>query len=174
MIETHPFGVFVPAKTKYLLLGSFTTKEAYDASKVYEWFYSNGRNQFWPIMEAVYGKEIKTRTEMQQLFVNLNMASADIIYQCERKKTSNLDINLTNIVYALDDISAIFDNAKIDKVFFTSRFVENKYRQIFKHILSHYPDIEYITLPSPSPRYAVMRKEDKIKKYREVLPRLVE
>lgn len=28
MIETHPFGNFVPADAKYLILGSFTGKEA--------------------------------------------------------------------------------------------------------------------------------------------------
>lgn len=55
MIETHPFGCFVPPGAKYLILGSFTTKEAFNADKEkYVWFYSNGgRNNFWPILEEV-------------------------------------------------------------------------------------------------------------------------
>jgi hypothetical protein len=33
------------------------------------------------------------------------------------------------------------------------------------------PSVKFITLPSPSPRYAAMSKEEKIKKYKEVLPK---
>lgn len=175
MIEIHPFGSFVPPKAKYLLLGSFTTKEAFDDKKkaAYVWFYSNGgRNQFWPILQEIYGIKLQTRVEMQQLFTDLHMALADIIYQCERKKTSNLDINLTNIVYALDDITKILKENKIEKIFFSSRFVENTFRRVFKHVISQYPEIELITLPSPSPRYAQMTKIEKVKRYKELLPKL--
>lgn len=175
MIETHPFGSFVPNKAQYLLLGSFTTKEAFDDEKkaAYIWFYSNGgRNQFWPILEEIYERDLKTRASMQQLFIDLHMALADIIYQCERKKTSNLDVNLTNIVYAFDDTSKILKENKIEKIFFSSRFVENTFRRVFKLVISQYPKTELITLPSPSPRYAQMTKIEKIKRYRELLPKL--
>lgn len=175
MIETHPFGSFVPIKAKYLLLGSFTTKEAFDDKKkaAYVWFYSNGgRNQFWPILEETYGLVLRTRVEMQHFFTDLHMALADIIYQCERKKTSNLDINLTNIVYALDDITKILKENEIEKIFFTSRFVENTFRRVFKNVISQYPKTQLITLPSPSPRYAQMTKIEKVKRYKELLPKL--
>jgi hypoxanthine-DNA glycosylase len=175
MLETHPFGTFVPAHARYLLLGSFTTKEAYDPKKqaAYVWFYSNGgRNQFWPILEELYKTQLQTRSEMQRLFTDLHMALADIIYQCERKKTSNLDINLTNIVYAQADITKILHENKIDKIFFTSRFVEITFRKVFKDLITHYPQVELITLPSPSPRYAQMTKAEKIKRYKSLLPQL--
>ncbi len=63
MLEIHPFGDFVPAKIKYLMIGSFVTKP----SNPYDWFYANGRNQFWPIMEAVYGRFFPTRENQQKL-----------------------------------------------------------------------------------------------------------
>lgn len=175
MVETHPFGSFVPSGAKYLLLGSFTTKEAFDEKKKesYVWFYSNGgRNQFWPILELVYGVKLRTREEMQKLLTRLGMAIADIIYQCERNKSSNLDINLGNIVYAVEDITQILGSNRIAKIFFTSRFVETKFRQIFKDIIKRYPNIELVTLPSPSPRYTAMTKMEKITQYRVLLPRL--
>jgi len=56
MIEVHPFGDFVPRNTQYLLLGSFTTKPSDD----YPWFYANGRNYFWPILEEVYACQHKS------------------------------------------------------------------------------------------------------------------
>ena len=103
MIETHPFGNFIPPNTKYLLLGSFTTKPSDD----YLWFYANGRNHFWPIMEVVYGLKLDTKQKQQSLFEKLNMALADIILSCERKSGSNLDNNLTNIAYNIDAVNEI-------------------------------------------------------------------
>ena len=92
MVETHPFGDFIPKKVRYLMIGSFVTKP----SNPYEWFYANGRNQFWPIMEQVYNSMFDTKEKQQQLFRDLEMALTDIILSCERKNNSNLDINLFN------------------------------------------------------------------------------
>ena len=79
MAEKHPFGVFVPLGAKYLLLGSFVTKP----TSGYDWFYANGRNQFWPILEEVYQIPLKTTKAQQMLFTKLRMAIADIILECK-------------------------------------------------------------------------------------------
>ncbi len=168
MIEVHPFGNFIPRKVKYLMLGSFVTKP----SNSYEWFYANGRNQFWPIMREVYGLEFKTKDQQQKLFTRLEMALADIILSCERKNNSNLDVNLFNVVYNTQAIKDIIIKKRIKKIFFTSRHVENLFNKIFKDIGNLTKDIELICLPSPSPRYAAMSKVGKIKKYKQLLPKL--
>jgi len=111
MIEKHPFGNFVPKSPKYLMLGSFVTKP----SNPYEWFYANGRNQFWPIMQEVYASEFKTKDQQQKLFIQLEMALADIILSCERRKNSNLDINLFNITYNTQGVKDIIAKNKIQK-----------------------------------------------------------
>jgi hypothetical protein len=58
MIETHAFGNFIPLDAKYLILGSFTGKEAMRKNPAsdnsYDWFYGTKRNQFWSILESVY------------------------------------------------------------------------------------------------------------------------
>ncbi len=90
MIETHPFGSFVPKEAKYLILGSFTTKVAFNNKRraQYKWFYANGgRNQFWPILESVYKVNLQTRKDMRNLLTKRHFAIADIIYKCERKTT---------------------------------------------------------------------------------------
>lgn len=168
MLETHPFGNFVPKKAKYLMLGSFVTKP----SSSYEWFYANGRNQFWPIMQEVYGLEFRTKKHQQEFFVRLEMALADIILSCERRKNSNLDVNLFNITYNTHGIKNIIKKNKIKKIFFTSRYVEKLFSKVFKDINEATNTIELICLPSPSPRYAVMSKAEKIKRYKQLLPRL--
>lgn len=163
MIETHPFGDFIPKKVKFLMLGSFVSKPTNPSV----WFYANGRNQFWPIMQEVYGIELNTTKQQKRLFERLNMALADIIYSCERHKNSNLDTNLFNIIYNVNGILDIINNYKIQKIFFTSRNAEKLFRKVFKNIT-----IETICLPSPSPRYAAMSKLDKIKLYKSMLPKL--
>lgn len=176
MIETHPFGKFVPPNAKYLILGSFTGRQAVKRETVtddsYDWFYGTKRNQFWPILETVYERELKSKLAKQELFTKLGIAMADIIYQCERKEGNNLDSNLINIVYNSDAITEILEKNQINKIFFTSRFVENKFNKVFKIVLNHYPNIKLITLPSPSPRYARLSKEQKIARYKELFPEI--
>ncbi len=174
MIETHPFGSFVPPDARYLILGSFSGRQSVKGKSFtdesYDWFYGTPRNQFWPILEAVYQCKLKDKQSKQSLFTELGIAIADIIYQCERKEGSNLDTNLINIVYANEEITQILEDNQIDKIYFTSRFVEKKSRCVFQEVIKQHPDIELITLPSPSPRYARMTKEQKINSYKELLP----
>ncbi|HBC45053.1 MAG: hypothetical protein UX08_C0010G0011 [Candidatus Collierbacteria bacterium GW2011_GWB1_45_35] len=168
MIETHPFGDFVPTNTQYLLLGSFTGQIT-DVS--YDWFYGTKRNLFWPIIQEVYGVSLQSKLEKQELFSELGIAITDIILSCERKSKSNLDMNLTNIVLN-DEVRSIIKNNQIRKIFFSSRFVEKLFKKYFRELVLEYPQIDLVTLPSPSPRYAAMKKTEKIALYKEVLPKL--
>ena len=111
---------------------------------------------------------------MEKCFEELQMALGDIIVQCERKRKSNLDISLINIVYGVTDILNILRSNRIKKIFFSSRFEETKFRANFKQVLEQFSNIELITLPSPSPRYVQMTRLEKIAKYREILPKLAE
>ena len=170
MREKHPFGNFVPGKTKYLILGSFTGKRSGAEKASYDWFYSSKRNQFWPILEEVYKRELKEREQKQKLFIELGIAMADIIKSCERKKGSNLDTNLVNIIYNRKAVLKIIDENPVEQIFFSSRFVEIRFRRYFlKGDMAR--QIKLTTLPSPSPRNARLNKKEKILKYRELLPR---
>jgi hypoxanthine-DNA glycosylase len=165
-MEKHPFGSFVPKKARYLLLGSFTGKQTYD------WFYGTKRNQFWLIIEKVYDVKLNNKLEKQVLFTKLNLAITDIILSCERKENSNLDNNLVNIAFNTQAIKKILRENKIKKIFFTSRFVEKLFLKQFKETVKQYPEIKLVTLPSPSPRYAKMKIEEKIKRYKALLSEL--
>lgn len=173
MTEIHPFGDFVPKNTKYLLLGSFTGKRSEaDIKDGYDWFYGTKRNQFWPILEDVFAVPLRTKKDKQKLFSDLNLAITDIILSCERRSNSNLDMNLINIVFNREGVEKIFKSITLETVYFSSRFVENLFRRNFKNLLTQYPTVKFITLPSPSPRYAAMTRGEKVARYKEVLPRL--
>lgn len=176
MIETHPFPSFVPPGAKYLILGSFAAKQSVKGRLTtddnYDFYYGVKRNQFWPILEEVYGRELKNTEERKKLLSDYRIGITDIIYQCEREKGSSLDANLKNIVYAKEEITRILEENQISEIFFTSRYVENKFRSNFKNIISKYYRIDLVTLPSPSSRYVRITKEQKIKRYKETLPQL--
>jgi G:T/U-mismatch repair DNA glycosylase len=172
MIEIHPFLSFVPKNSRYLLLGSFPGKEPGD------WFYGTKRTQFWIILEAVYGRKLHTKAQKEKLFTELKLAISDVIYSAERKNNNNLDNNLINIIFNTTVIGQILRKNKISKIYFTSRFVEKIYRTKFKDLIIKYPNIskacpsgiKIVTLPSPSPRFAAMTKEEKIRIYKKLLP----
>lgn len=168
MLEMHPFGDFIPKKVNYLMIGSFVTKP----SNPYAWFYANGRNQFWPIMEAVYNKTFDTKDKQQQLFIDLRMALTDIILSCERLRNSNLDINLVNITYNIEGINNIIYKNAIEKVYLTSKYVEKMFRKQFKDTILARPKMEIIDIPSSSPRYAMLTKQEKIHRYKALLPKI--
>lgn len=165
MIEIHPFENFVPQNAEFLILGSFAGRQAFKGTGstevAYDWFYGTKRNQFWPILEEVYGIKLRDKQSKQDLLADLRIAIADIIYKCERMDGNNLDSNLTNIEYNKDKISEILVQKQIEKIFFTSRFVELKFKKVFKDIIESYPDIDLVTLPSPSPRYVRISREQK-------------
>jgi hypoxanthine-DNA glycosylase len=166
MLEIHPFGNFVPPHPHYLMLGSFVTKPTHP----YDWFYANGRNHFWPIMGQVYNQVFDTKTKQQRLFRQLRMALADIILSCERRRNSNLDVNLYNITYNFEAIINIIQINSIETIFFTSRYVETLFKRYFKKTIQTYPEIDLICLPSPSPRYARLTLAEKVVRYRQLLP----
>lgn len=167
----NPFKVFSPPNAKYFILGSFAAKDS-KRGVAYDWYYSNGRNQFWRILEVVYGIDLNDKSTQQSHFSKLGIAIADIILSCERMGNSSLDTRLTNLEYNIAAISDVLKKNSIKTILFTSRFVETHYKRHFKELITEFPNIELTTLPSPSPRYARMSKEEKIKKYSEVFPKL--
>jgi hypoxanthine-DNA glycosylase len=175
MIEIHPFPSFVPPNAKYLILGSFSGRQHSRASSVYletyDFYYGTPRNQFWTILGKIYQRELTDIDSKKALLSDLKIAIADIILQCKRKAGTNSDANLVSIVYKLEEITGILSENPIEKIYFTSRFTESKFRRNFSPLIRQYPRIQLITLPSPSPRYARMTFAEKVDVYRELLPR---
>lgn len=170
MREKHLFGNFVPPNAKYMILGSFTAKIPSDNS--YSWFYDTKRNQFWPILEKVYEIKLDTKTKKKELFTRLKIALADIISSCERSRNTSSDTNLINCSYN-QSIKSIINKNPIEKIYFTSRFVENKFKNLFSKSAGKFNKENLIYLPSPSPRNARLTLEEKVRVYKEQLPHRV-
>ncbi len=153
-LEKHPFEAFIPAQAKYLLLGSFPCNRNLrtDENPAYgEWFYcGSGKSAFWSIMELVYACDLPTgdRASKEALLAKYGIAITDIALEIERKKPDCLDTSLKILAYQTETIQAILKNNPIEKIFFTSRFVEKAF---VKHILPKESAVELVYLISPSP-----------------------
>jgi hypoxanthine-DNA glycosylase len=96
MKETHPFQPFAPIGSKKLILGSFPGKESTQITRENDWFYGAARNQFWKILEIVFGKDLSDKNDKQELFKENKIAITDILLSCERRENNNSDDNLIN------------------------------------------------------------------------------
>lgn len=162
--ETHPFDAFVPDNALILILGSFPGKEFTQGKRSQEdWYYGAERNKFWTIISAVYKINIKNKEEKQNLLKIKRIAITDILSEVIRNDNNNLDSNLSIIKNNKEQIANIIEHTKINSVFCTSRFVEKEFKKMFPEM----KNVEY--LPSPSPRNARMKLEDKINYYRKKL-----
>ena len=168
-LEYHPFGSFIPQNVQYLVVGTFPGRQfsqrGADENEADAYAFSyGGRNQFWRIMEKLYGVDLPTRDSKKQLFQNLNIGLVDVIQACRRKKDSNLDTDLTDIIWNQAEFYSIFKEKRIENVFCTGKAVA----EIFQ---KWYPLQACVALPSPSPLYAVMRFEEKYDFYKQVFPK---
>lgn len=143
-IENHPFEPFVPDNASTLIIGSFPGMEqVLNRHNQEEWFYSAIDNLFWPILSEAFQTELKTRIQKEQFLTRRGIAITDIFTKVSRKEKSNLDKHLSDLEYN-KEIIYIIKKSKINRLFFTSKFVE-------KHFLREFPHITFgICLPSPS------------------------
>lgn len=164
-IETHPFEPFVPQNATTLILGSFPGREQTQSQPdENQWFYGAKRNQFWKIISSVYDVQLSSKNDKQRLFEKHGIGITDIFLKIRRKDNSNLDSNLEIVEDNNKLIAEIIKNPKIKSIFFTSKFVETTFLKSFPEVAI----AEY--LPSPSPRYARMTMEEKIRHYKSKLP----
>ena len=168
-LEYHPFGSFMPPKTQYLVVGTFPGRLYSQRSKEEnendaQAFSYGGRNQFWRIMERLYGIQLDTKQHKKALFDHLNIGLIDLIKACRRKKPSNLDTDLMDIIWNQAEFDLVFEKHAIQTVFCTGKGVA----QVFQ---KWYPEQTCIVLPSPSPLFAAMRFEEKVAFYKNVFPK---
>lgn len=169
MKENHPFREFIPEKCYVLILGSFPGRESTQTKREGDWYYGANRNQFWKILGEIFQKEFKDLKSKQKLFHDLGVGITDIIKSCERGENKNADANLKNIEYSTDTINSILDNNSIEKVLFTSKWVEKEFTTKVEPNLKK-KGYQKIILPSPSPIYRILSLKEKAEIYKKDFP----
>src|SRR3712207_8387652 len=99
MIRRPPRSTLFPYTTLF-------RSQAYEQTALgeadYDWFHAVKRNQFWPIMESVYGVALRNKAARMadRKSTRLNSSHANISYAvfCLKKKKKQSDRHRTNDV----------------------------------------------------------------------------
>jgi G:T/U-mismatch repair DNA glycosylase len=123
MIETHPFGVYMPKSATCIILGTFPT---HNKNWRFNSFYPGRNNFFWRLLGDVYTRTYQYTTgpeaaaERLALCTEKGLALSDVIYKCRRiVATSSKDSDL-EIVEKMDNVSLLRKHPNINRVILTS------------------------------------------------------
>ena len=153
----HPFDPIIFNDTETLILGSFPSIKSFENN----FYYAHPRNQFWKILSAVTGYPANTRDQRIWLLKMSKLGLWDMLRSASRK--NSLDSSLEN--EEVNDIPSLLEHyPSIVKIAFTGRKSQALFELNFDSL-----DIERIYLPSPSPAYAKMSIDEKVKIYRDKL-----
>lgn len=164
MREIHPYGEFIPPKPKCMIIGSFPIGKFTDPdrrheikSNEFDFFFGGEKNLLWKLLAEVFEVKLQTRNDIINLLKKKKMAVGDVISSCKRKNKSASDVDLFDMEWNVRLLEIIRKN-HIQKVFFTSRKVEQWFNRLFPET----PDLEKVTLISPSAQSirALSQRED--------------
>ena len=159
MTEHHTIEPVIFPDSKVLILGSFPSIKSFEEG----FYYAHPRNQFWPILAAVYNEPVQTKEDKIALCKKHNIALFDSAASLKRDAKNSSDTNLKNIeVNDFEKLLAQYPNIKT--ILFTGKKAQQIFNKKYKHL-----QIKKILLPSTSPAYASMKFKEKLAKYREVL-----
>ena len=157
-ILEHPFDAIVDENSKVLILGSFPSLKSFEQN----FYYAHPRNQFWPIMEELFEVTLKSNEEKRAFALKHGIAMWDTYGSLSREAGNSSDRNLKDL--KPNDFESFFKRyPNIKHIFFTGRKAEQGYKKYFSDI-----NIPTTLLPSTSPAYAAMKREEKVRHYQVI------
>lgn len=151
--------------TRVLILGSMPSETSLRKQQ----YYGHPRNAFWPIMGKLFGASPDLPYAFRKdILVQQGIAVWDVLKTCVRKGSMDADINMASIV-SNDFFSFFAEHDGIGKIFFNGSMAEKLYRQrVLPTLAEHYPQCNYLRLPSTSPAYAAMQFARKVEAWKVI------
>lgn len=163
MRQTHPFDPIADERSKVLILGSFPSLKSFENA----FYYGHPRNQFWPIMSALFSTELNDSDTRTDFLLKEGIALWDVYGALTRSERNSSDANLTNLVP--NDIPGLLQRyPNIKRIYCTGKKAFDGCRKCFPDLA-----VDVKLLPSTSPAYASMSFEKKLRAYAEVKAFLV-
>lgn len=155
MRQNHPFEPIIDEESRVLVLGSFPSLKSFEEN----FYYAHPRNQFWPIMEAIFGVILNDIDSKKAFLHAHHIALWDVYGELTREAGNSSDANLSDLVP--NDFEALLKRyPNITTVFCTGRKSYDGFTKYFSHL-----GVETVCLPSTSPAYAALSFEKKREAY---------
>lgn len=158
MKETHPWVKFPESssKNRKLILGSFppnkfTTLQQLKTNCDFDFYYGSKDNEFWDLFSHALNLNFKFPDQIEDLknYLKLNYwVISDVVLECNRRNNTALDKDLINIKWNTEIINQILEENPIVIIFFTSKWVKEKFDKHINNNLN--TNIKTYILPSPS------------------------
>lgn len=150
------FDPIVGASSKVLILGTFPSEESLKRKQ----YYAHPRNVFWEMIAEICGTgkidDYKKRCDLAR---KEGVAIWDVLNTCEREGSSDGRIKHDNLI--VNDFSSFLSKCHIEIIFFNGRKAAALFkRYVEPAMLPYLPRL--ITLPSTSPAYAAISKQQKL------------
>jgi len=154
----HPIEPVFDKQSRILILGSFPSVKSREEG----FFYGHPQNRFWRVISAVVGADIPlSNDEKRELLLRSKIALWDVIASCDIVGSS--DSSIRNV--AASDLSAILNNAAIEKIFVNGRTALKYYKE-YSEPLTNRPAV---CLPSTSPANAAWKTDDLIAEWKRLI-----
>jgi len=152
----HPFDAIVNSETKVLILGSFPSIKSFEDN----FYYAHPRNQFWPIIASIFDVSLPNNAAKRDFALQKGFGLWDTYGALSRASGNSSDTNLKDLqVNDFEDFLEQYPNIKY--ILFTGKKAQDGYEKHFNHL-----NVKRILLPSTSPAYAAMKREEKETHYR--------
>ncbi len=151
-----------PATARVLVLGSMPGVASLAAGQ----YYAHPRNQFWPIMGALFGADPALPYERRlTLLTQAGIALWDVLASCERQ--GSLDAAIDARTAQANDFAAFLDtHPLITRVCFNGALAATRFQ---RDVMPHVRALHMTRLPSTSPAHAGMSAADKLAAWRQAL-----
>ena len=144
----HPFEPLYSKSSRVLILGSFPSVR----SREQMFFYGHPRNRFWPVIAAVFDREVpQTVEEKKRLILSSGLALWDSVASCEI--TGSSDASIRGAVPV--EIGTVTGACRIGTIFVNGGTAKKYYDRYLKALTGS----EAVQLPSTSPANAAWSME---------------
>ena len=165
MTLLESFPPIATDKATILILGSMPGIKSLQANQ----YYAHPRNLFWPFMSELLDFKLPLGYDERILKLKENnIALWDVLQHCHRD--GSLDSNIDKETMVPNDFSDFLKRHRsIKKIFFNGKKSEEVFRRyVLEDIQAEFPDISYTGLPSTSPANASIKREIKLKLWKQV------
>ncbi|MBW3519462.1 DNA-deoxyinosine glycosylase [Flavobacterium sp. NKUCC04_CG] len=154
----YSFPPLITTNSRILILGTMPGEKSLQCQE----YYGNKQNHFWKILFKVFDRTFTADYESKKILLEeFDLALWDVLERCERQ--GSLDSKIKGeIPNDLMGLLRKFPNIKY--IVFSSKNAEKYFYKYFTKT----PELEYVTLPSPSGANATMRLDQKIENWKKI------
>lgn len=155
---------------RVLILGSMPSRTSLSEQR----YYAHPRNSFWWIMGELIGFNSDLDYFAKgEMLINSQISVWDVLVDCER--AGSLDSNIVRSSEQVNDFAALFKRyPSIELIAFNGGAAKSIFMRHCGNVLIGMPNISWLQLPSTSPAYASINRNEKLQLWRSALTATIE